>query len=240
MKLQTKKDIIGTLLLLFILLPTTGCGNSDSESADTSSPEVVSESAEMPTRQPNTSPEPIKPSQENAFNKETTPMEPTTQENRTVIVLKTNQGDITIELFNDLSPNTVENFIKLAGDNFYDGTRYHRVIKDFMIQGGDPNSKDTALMARWGTGDPGYKFDDEFNHEPLVEGSLAMANSGPNTNGSQFFIVTAASTPWLDGKHTNFGNVIQGLEVVKKIESTKTGLQDVPAEDAIIHAVEIK
>ncbi len=159
---------------------------------------------------------------------------------RQTIVMKTNQGDITIELFNDKSPKTVENFVKLAKDGFYDGTRFHRVIKDFMIQGGDPQSKDLDLADRWGTGGPGYQFEDEFNDEKLVRGSLAMANSGPNTNGSQFFIVTLDATPWLDGMHTNFGMVTDGLDVVLGIEKTETGAGDRPVADMLIESIEIR
>lgn len=161
-------------------------------------------------------------------------------ETRTQVVMKTNKGDITIELFTDKSPKTVENFVKLAREGFYNGTRFHRVIKDFMIQGGDPQSKDIALQSRWGTGGPGYSFADEFNDEKLVRGSLAMANSGPNSNGSQFFIVTLDATPWLDGKHTNFGRVIGGMDVVDTIEHTKTAPGDRPLEDMIIESVEVK
>jgi cyclophilin family peptidyl-prolyl cis-trans isomerase len=123
-----------------------------------------------------------------------------------VATMSTNHGDITIELFDEDAPNTVENFKKLAADGFYDGLIFHRIIKDFMIQGGCPQGT--------GTGDPGYKFDDEINDHKLVRGSLAMANSGPNTNGSQFFIVTLDSAPWRDGKHTNFGQVTGGMDVV--------------------------
>ena len=167
------------------------------------------------------------------------PEQPMAQERQT-IVMKTNQGDITFELFNDKSPKTVENFVKLAKDGFYDDTRFHRVIKDFMIQGGDPQSKDVSLAAQWGTGGPGYQFEDEFNDEPLVRGSLAMANSGPNTNGSQFFIVTLDATPWLDGKHTNFGKVTDGLDIAMGIEQTATGPGDRPLEDMMINSIEIK
>ena len=159
---------------------------------------------------------------------------------RQIVVMKTNQGDITIELFNDKSPKTVENFVKLAKEGFYDGTRFHRVIKDFMIQGGDPQSKDVSLAAQWGTGGPGYQFADEFNDEKLVRGSLAMANSGPNTNGSQFFIVTLDATPWLDYKHTNLGKVIDGLDVALAIEQTPTGPGDRPLSDMLIESIEIR
>lgn len=155
------------------------------------------------------------------------------------VLIKTTMGDITVKLYEDLSPKTVENFIKLAKDGIYDGTRFHRVIADFMIQGGDPLSKDVTKKDFWGTGDPGYKFEDEFNNIKLVKGSLAMANSGPNTNGSQFFIVTADSTPWLDGRHTNFGIVVEGQDVVDKIGTVQTDGRDRPVEDVIINSMEV-
>lgn len=154
-------------------------------------------------------------------------------------LIKTNQGEIEVKFYVKESPETVNNFMNLAKAGFYNGTRFHRVISDFMIQAGDPLSKDEAMKNRWGTGGPGYKFDDEFNDHKLVRGSLAMANSGPNTNGSQFFIVTTASTPWLDGKHTNFGEVVSGMDVVDKIENVKKGAGDVPAEDMIIEEIEL-
>src|SRR6476619_8330489 len=129
-------------------------------------------------------------------------------------VMHTNHGAITIELFDEEAPKTVENFKKLAGDSFYDGVIFHRVIKDFMIQGGDPTGT--------GRGGPGYTFEDEFNEHKVVRGALAMANAGPNTNGSQFFIVTTGEAPWLDGKHTVFGEVISGMETVDQIEALLT------------------
>jgi cyclophilin family peptidyl-prolyl cis-trans isomerase len=156
-----------------------------------------------------------------------------------VAVLKTNMGEIKLKFYAEASPVTVNNFLNLAKDGFYDGTRFHRVIKDFMIQGGDPKSKDLSQKNMWGTGDPGYKFSEEINSEKLVRGSLAMANSGPNTNGSQFFIVTAPATPWLDGKHTNFGYVAEGMEIVEQIESVDTDANDRPAEDIIIESIEL-
>ncbi len=151
-------------------------------------------------------------------------------------IFKTNLGDITVEFYNDDSPVTVNNFLYLASKGFYNGTLFHRVIKDFMIQGGDPLSK-TADTSRHGTGGPEYRFQDEFNSHPLVEGSLAMANAGPGTNGSQFFIVTAQSTPWLDGKHTNFGKVIDGMDIVKQIEAVQTGVADHPIIDIMINEI---
>lgn len=154
-------------------------------------------------------------------------------------IIKTNLGDITVEFFNQDAPKTVENFVKLAGEGFYDGTKFHRVIKDFMLQAGDPLTKDDSLKSQWGTGGPGYKFADEFNQHKIVRGSLAMANSGPNTNGSQFFIVTAQATPWLDGKHTNFGQVIDGMDVVDKIEAVATEGPDRPIDSVIIETIEL-
>lgn len=153
-------------------------------------------------------------------------------------ILKTNLGDITVEFYGKESPKTVNNFLTLAKSGFYDGTRFHRVIKDFMIQGGDPNSKDDD-WSNDGTGGPGYKFADEFNNHKLVRGSLAMANAGPDTNGSQFFIVTAPATPWLDGRHTNFGRVTAGMEVVDKIEGLKVNENDHPLDDATINSIEL-
>lgn len=145
-------------------------------------------------------------------------------------ILKTNMGDITLELFSKDALNTVANFLKLAREGFYNGTKFHRVIPDFMIQGGDPNSRDDDWSDD-GRGGPGYTFEDEINQHKLVRGSLAMANSGPNTNGSQFFIVTADATPWLDGKHTNFGRVTAGMDVVEKISQVKRNANDHPLED---------
>jgi cyclophilin family peptidyl-prolyl cis-trans isomerase len=153
-------------------------------------------------------------------------------------VIKTNLGDITVKFYGADSPVTVNNFLNLAKAGFYDGTKFHRVIKDFMIQGGDPLSKGSDANV-WGTGGPGYKFKDEFNSHPLVIGSLAMANAGPDTNGSQFFIVTATATPWLDGKHTDFGEVVAGLDIVKKIEAVATGANDRPTTDVVISGVEL-
>jgi peptidyl-prolyl cis-trans isomerase B (cyclophilin B) len=145
--------------------------------------------------------------------------------------MQTNQGAIEIELFDDDAPKTVENFKKLANDGFYNGVIFHRVIPDFMIQGGDPTGT--------GTGGPGYQFEDEFNTHKVERGALAMANAGPNTNGSQFFIVTAEATPWLDGKHTVFGKVTSGMEVVDTIEQTDTDSRDKPLEEMRIESISI-
>lgn len=167
-------------------------------------------------------------------------METQKEENKvTFVTLKTNLGDIKIKLFDKDAPKTVENFIKLSKEDFYTGTKFHRVIKDFMIQGGDPNSK----LDDWSThgmGGPGYTFEDEINEHKLVKGTLAMANSGPATNGSQFFIVTALTTPWLDGRHTAFGEVVDGMDIVDKIEQVETNGNDHPVEDIVINGVEIE
>ncbi len=161
-------------------------------------------------------------------------------------ILKTSMGDIELALYCADSPVTVNNFMNLAKKGIYDGTTFHRVIKDFMIQGGDPNSKDDDITND-GMGGPGYKFGDEFNNHKLVKGSLAMANSGPNTNGSQFFIVTAESTPWLDGKHVNFGYVVNGMDIVAKIENVETydgssysQPKDHPKKEVIVKSIELK
>jgi peptidyl-prolyl cis-trans isomerase B (cyclophilin B) len=145
--------------------------------------------------------------------------------------LHTNHGAIAIELFDDDAPKTVENFTKLARDGFYDGVIFHRVIPDFMIQGGDPTGT--------GRGGPGYTFEDEFNDHKVERGALAMANAGPNTNGSQFFIVTADATPWLDGKHTVFGRVSGGMDVVDTISGLDTDGMDKPRQDVVIERVEL-
>jgi cyclophilin family peptidyl-prolyl cis-trans isomerase len=145
--------------------------------------------------------------------------------------LHTNHGAIEVELFDADAPKTVDNFVKLAGDGFYDGVVFHRVIADFMIQGGDPTGT--------GMGGPGYTFEDEFNDHKVERGALAMANAGPNTNGSQFFVVTAAATPWLDGKHTVFGRVTNGMDVVDAISQVDTDAQDKPREPVVIERVEL-
>src|SRR5436190_2060353 len=145
--------------------------------------------------------------------------------------LHTNHGVIAIELFDEDAPKTVDNFLKLARNGFYNGVIFHRVIPDFMIQGGDPTGT--------GSGGPGYQFEDEFNDNKVVRGALAMANSGPNTNGSQFFIVTAEATPWLDGKHTVFGRVTSGMDVVDEIQSVDRDSRDKPREDVTIDRVEL-
>ena len=145
--------------------------------------------------------------------------------------LHTNHGAIAIELYAGEAPKTVESFTKLAGDGFYDGVIFHRVIPDFMIQGGDPTGT--------GRGGPGYTFEDEFNDHKVERGALAMANAGPNTNGSQFFIVTADACPWLDGKHTVFGRVTDGMDVVNDISAVDTDGADRPRQDVVIERIEL-
>ena len=146
-------------------------------------------------------------------------------------ILHTNAGKITVELFDEDAPKTVDNFRKLAGDGFYDGLAFHRIIKDFMIQGGCPQGT--------GTGGPGYQFEDEINEHKIVRGALAMANAGPNTNGSQFFIVTTDAAPWLDGKHTVFGRVTDGMDAVDALEGTETDGNDRPTQPQRIERMEL-
>lgn len=148
-----------------------------------------------------------------------------------VATMKTSEGDITIELFDEDAPKTVENFTKLAADGFYDGLGFHRIIPDFMIQGGCPRGD--------GTGGPGYTFEDEINDHKIVRGALAMANAGPNTNGSQFFLVTKDECPWLDGNHTVFGRITDGMDVVDRIEATPTDPRDAPLEPVGIVTVAV-
>jgi len=146
--------------------------------------------------------------------------------------MKTSEGDIVLELFDEDAPKTVSNFKQLASQGFYDGLIFHRVIEDFMIQGGCPQGT--------GTGGPGYTFEDEINQHKVVRGALAMANAGPNTNGSQFFIVTTEEAPWLDGKHTVFGEVREGMDVVNRIGTTPTDGRDRPVEPIGIETIELE
>ena len=143
--------------------------------------------------------------------------------------LHTSAGPVTVELFDDAAPKTVANFRTLTADGFYDGLIFHRVIRDFMIQGGCPEGT--------GTGGPGYTFEDEINEHKVARGALAMANAGPNTNGSQFFVVTTEAAPWLDGKHTVFGRVTDGMDVVDTIEGTPTDGRDKPVDDQRIESI---
>ncbi|MFA7201932.1 MAG: peptidylprolyl isomerase [Candidatus Paceibacterota bacterium] len=200
----------------------------------TSTPTVEAPKSQIPTEQITPTPEQGIP---------VPPKSTTTNINNTKImnaILHTTKGDITIKFTPDATPKTVANFIKLAQEGFYNNTKFHRVIKGFMNQGGDPLSKDDSQAALWGTGDPGYKFDDEITSQNKnVTGSISMANSGPNTNGSQFFI-NAADNNFLDTKHTVFGNVIEGLDVVMAINSVATDAQDRPIEPVAIKSITLK
>jgi cyclophilin family peptidyl-prolyl cis-trans isomerase len=153
--------------------------------------------------------------------------------------IKTNLGEIIVKLYSEKAPFAVNNFLTLAEINFYNQTKFHRVIEGFMIQGGNPYTRGEN-QDMYGTGGPGYTFPDEIDSSlKLVRGSLAMANSGPDTNGSQFFIVTAESTPWLDGQYTIFGEVIEGMDVVDKIEALETNERDYPTEEVIVESVDL-
>lgn len=215
-------------LLFAILLLITGCGLK----TDSVSQKPVAQKTDTETRKP----EPVTPKQ-GMQNIDPSKFENLVAEYKSAII-KTSLGDIKVDFFGADSPKTVNNFLNLAKIGFYDGTRFHRVISDFMIQGGDPNSKSDDWSIH-GMGGPSYKFADEFNSHKLVRGSLAMANSGPNTNGSQFFVVTSTETPWLDGRHTNFGQVVGGMDVVTKIEGVSKNQNDHPLEDITVTGIEL-
>ena len=216
-----KKIIFAGLLLILIL---SGCSQTSTTSYYGQTPEEAGALVPLatPSNQPMNIPEQINQSLAAEYSGAT---------------LVTNYGNIEVS-FHEESPVTVSNFLTLAQAGFYDGTLFHRVIKDFMIQGGDPNSKNEDRTTH-GRGGPDYRFDDEINNHPLIRGSLAMANAGPGTNGSQFFIVTAAETPWLNGLHTNFGQVVAGMEVVEKIEGVATDANDHPLEDVKIERIDL-
>jgi peptidyl-prolyl cis-trans isomerase B (cyclophilin B) len=209
-------------LLLFIIILLSACGTVRDENI---TPDNEAESADKPM----------------VFDKEA--IVPSNFENLVEIynqaIIKTNHGDIKIEFYNEDSPGMVNNFLNLAKLGFYDQTRFHRVIKNFMIQGGDPNSRSDDWSTH-GYGGPDYRLHDEFNDHKIVRGSVAMANSGiPNTNGSQFFIVTAQETPHLDNVHTNFGRVIEGIDVVEIIENLAVNQNNHPLKDATIESIEL-
>lgn len=224
-----------TLFVLLVAIVVTGCQLDNTSnltlegySTNDTTVSINEPTSQVPTTQANTEPM-----------QRTLPIHEDLAAQYTQAVIKTNKGDITVEFFGDKSPVTVNNFMNLAKDGFYNGTTFHRVIKDFMIQGGDPNSKTDDRMTH-GTGGPEYRFDDEINDEKIVRGTLAMANAGPGTNGSQFFIVTAPETPWLDGKHTNFGIVTAGMNVVDAIEGVSTDGRDNPIDAVVVEAIELK
>lgn len=219
--------IITFTIIVACLLLTTGCTYGRIEGEVELSNNLESEKIDM-TEEKTTEPMTVDP---NSFENLT--------EKYSSAVISTNLGDITVKFYNDDSPHTVNNFMNLAKLGYYNETRFHRVIKDFMIQGGDPNSRDDDWTTH-GIGGPGYKFNDEINKHELVKGSFAMANAGLNTNGSQFFIVTAESTPWLDGKHTNFGYVTDGLDIVEKIQLVEVNQNDHPIDDVTINSIELR
>jgi cyclophilin family peptidyl-prolyl cis-trans isomerase len=211
----------GIVLLSALILVTSGCGAPDmakdvpESASDNTQPDLVMQQIDPTT-----------------FEKLT--------ETYSRATLHTTLGDIEVKFYGEESPITVSNFLNLVQRDFYNGTTFHRVIPDFMIQGGDQLSKDRNRRQVHGTGSPGYTFEDEFNEHKLVQGSLAMANSGPHTNGSQFFIVTAEGTPWLDGKHTNFGYVTQGMDVVMRIQGVPADGRDNPTTPVVIESITLK
>ena len=233
------KNILFLPSLVLPLIVLAGC-SAQNDLAEIPAEEVEVEERTLPGRVADE----VTPQNLVENNPLNTPMENNSAEESTLrskfssAIIKTNMGNIKVSLFTEDAPATTENFLKLSQSNFFNRTKFHRVIKDFMIQGGDPLSKDED-WSNDGTGGPGYTFKDEFNSHKLVRGSLAMANSGPNTNGSQFFIVTANATPWLDGKHTNFGAVVEGMDVVEKIENMEADENDHPLKNATIESIEL-
>lgn len=189
----------------------------------------------LPQKEQTQAPNPISVTEPETSMATTTPE---SSQEKTIITLQTSLGNIKLELFPQDAPKTVANFVKLAESNFYDGTTFHRVIPDFMIQGGDPLSKDDN-PDNDGTGGPGYMFEDEINSRKIVRGTLAMANAGPDTNGSQFFIVTADATPWLDGKHTVFGQVTDGMDVVEAINKVERDGNDRPIKNVVVSKITV-
>lgn len=218
---MTAKIISVIVIVLFLAVGMVLYVNQNPSAPDTTNLELddTAENAfQNPMQNQQTQQQPNNPNQQNT----TTTVYPTPESSpsgiteQTRATIKTSKGDIVVSFFPDDSPKTVANFVKLAQSGFYNDIVFHRIIDDFMVQGGDPKTK-TEPQSAWGTGGPGYQFEDEINDHKLVYGSLAMANSGPNTNGSQFFIVTTESTAWLDGKHTNFGKVEQGMDIVERL-----------------------
>ncbi|MBT6294108.1 MAG: peptidylprolyl isomerase [Candidatus Magasanikbacteria bacterium] len=206
----------------FLLLVGAGCASAPDKNKETDV--VQKKTAQVENTQNNT-----ENMEHDKDQKRTLPDHKDLAKEYTKARITTNHGDIVVEFFGEDSPITVNNFLNLAEKGFYDGVIFHRIIKDFMIQGGDPQGI--------GVGGPGYTFEDEFNDHSIVRGSLAMANAGPGTNGSQFFIVTAPATPHLDGRHTNFGTVVEGMDVVDVIEAVDTDPRDKPLEDVVIKSI---
>tara|TARA_B100001964_G_scaffold231227_1_gene285607 strand:- start:161 stop:823 length:663 start_codon:yes stop_codon:yes gene_type:complete len=206
----------------FLLLVGAGCASAPGKNKETDV--VQTKTAQVENTQHNT-----EHMEHDKDQKRTLPDHKDLAKEYTKARITTNHGDIVVEFFGNDSPITVNNFLNLAEKGFYDDVIFHRIIKDFMIQGGDPQGI--------GVGGPGYTFEDEFNAHSIVRGSLAMANAGPGTNGSQFFIVTAPATPHLDGRHTNFGTVVEGMDVVDVIEAVDTDPRDKPLEDVVIKSI---
>lgn len=241
---QLYKIGILVAVLLFVLLVLSklnnGSDNSEFDESDIALPETSEESfVDVPENEDviGTSSEALQDKTQSRMNE---------VQGNTTVVMKTNKGDITVELFTEKMPITAGNFLKLAQEDYYDGIKFHRVIDNFMIQGGDPNTKDDSKMAVWGTGGPGYAIEDEFV-EGLsnVRGTLAMANSGPNSGGSQFFInlvdninLDFNKQPF-ESKHPVFGRVIDGMDVVDAIAKVETGPRDVPLESVIIEDIQL-
>ena len=218
------KTIFQILALFIVIMVIIVSTRKDTATEEVSSPEDVSANV-------------VSSLENNQITEESNTMDQET----IMVTMVTSKGNIEIELWKDKAPKTVENFITLVQNGFYDGTRFHRVIEGFMIQGGDPLSKDTAQMSRWGTGGPGYVFQDEIHAENNnIAGTISMANAGPNTNGSQFFI-NVADNSYLDTRHTVFGKIISGYDVVETISLVDTiPGADRPVEDVVIQSIEIK
>ncbi|MEI8103778.1 MAG: peptidylprolyl isomerase [Candidatus Moraniibacteriota bacterium] len=248
-----RKKILVVSGLIIAVLTLSGCSPNDTPTPLQTSTKLTQEdivkNTSTPPPAPTSVPAPVPTPSNNPSDTTTKPMPSTTptpavsfdpkdrsySNQYSSAVIHTSLGDITVKLLTDVAPMTVNNFLKLADNHFYDGILFHRVIKGFMIQGGDPNSK-LADWSQHGTGGPGYKFADELDNKPLMRGALAMANSGPNTNGSQFFILTA---PTYSGPYTHFGEVTKGMEIVDAIEGVQTNSNDHPLQNVAITGVDL-
>ena len=248
-----RKKILVVSGLIIAVLTLSGCSPNDTPTPLQTSTKLTQEdivkNTSTPPSAPTSVPAPVPTPSNNPSDTTTKPMPSTTptpavsfdpkdrsySNQYSSAVIHTSLGDITVKLLTDVAPMTVNNFLKLADNHFYDGILFHRVIKGFMIQGGDPNSK-LADWSQHGTGGPGYKFADELDNKPLMRGALAMANSGPNTNGSQFFILTA---PTYSGPYTHFGEVTKGMEIVDAIEGVQTNSNDHPLQNVAITGVDL-
>ena len=263
-KIMNMKKMMLAAAMLAVMLSVSACAKQDNNSSG-SADNNIDNSANTPSAAEQTAANSVSaavtPEQNNSINNSAvTPETATTSVEKTTMKtpdqqpdltkqysqakFTTNYGDFTVKFFAADAPITVNNFLNLAQAGFYNGTKFHRIIKGFMIQGGDPLTKESDASA-YGTGGPGYKFKDEVNKLDLAEGSLAMANSGPDTNGSQFFIVTSPETLHLQGYYTNFGKVVSGLDIVHKIENIpvaanpSSGEQSSPTQDVIINSIEL-